>query len=84
MSLISNAESSVTFKMATWPSVSWLSQSLLMALMCPPHSFGYFGINAAKTKTPIEDNHAAAAFIDHGKKLKVEDVAQRFGLLLDL
>jgi hypothetical protein len=33
------------------------AQSLLMALICPPHSFGYFGINASKTKTSIEDNH---------------------------
>ena len=48
---------------------------------CPPHSFGYFGINASKTKTSIEDNHAASAFINHGKKLNVEAVVQLFGLL---
>ena len=52
-----------------------------MALMCPPHSFDYFGINPSKTKTSIEDNHAASAFINHGKKLNVEAVVQLFGLL---
>ena len=52
-----------------------------MALICPPHSFGYFGINPSKTKTSIEDNHAASAFINHGKKLNVEAVVQLFGLL---
>jgi hypothetical protein len=56
------------------------SPSLFAPLNGLPHSFGYFGMNATKTKTPIEDNHAAAAFIDNGKKLKVQDVAQRFGL----
>jgi hypothetical protein len=59
------------------------SPSLFAALNCPPHSFGYFGINAAKTKTPIEDNHAASAFINHGKKLNVEAVVQLFGLFAE-
>src|ERR1700719_4517079 len=62
--------------------ISFLAaQSLLMTLMCPPHSFGYFGINSSKTKTSIEDNHAASAFLNHGKKLNVEAVVQLFGLL---
>src|SRR5208283_6119661 len=62
--------------------ISFLAaQSLLMALMCPPHSFGYFGINASKTKTSIEDDHAASAFINHGKKLNVEPIVQLVGLL---
>ena len=81
LSVIWNANSSVTVKNGEL-AISFLTvQSLLMALICPSHALGYFGINASKPKTSIEDNHTASVFINHSKKLNVESVVQRFGLL---